>query len=70
MVSGMFQADLQLPRALDIVVSAFPLKALADGLRSAYDPATRGFPLGDIAVLLVWTVVGIVLAQRFFRWDP
>ncbi len=70
MVSGMFSARLQLPGALDTVIGAFPLKALADGLRTTYDPAAHGLPIGDIAVLLVWTVVGVALARRFFRWDP
>lgn len=70
MVSGMFSATLHLPRALDIVVSAFPLKALADGLRSAYDPAAHGLPVGNAVVLAAWTVAGIGLAQRFFRWEP
>ena len=70
MVSGMFSASLQLPAALDSIISAFPLKALADGLRSTYDPAAHGLPLGDTAVLLVWTIVGIALARRFFRWNP
>src|SRR3712207_7607528 len=42
MVSGMFSATLELPRVVDAVVGAFPLKALADGLRSAYDPAAGG----------------------------
>ena len=35
MVSGMFSATLQLPASLDTIIGAFPLKALADGLRSA-----------------------------------
>lgn len=70
MVSGMFSATLRLPRVLDVVVSAFPLKALADGLRSAYDPAAQGLPLGCSVVLLVWAVGGIVLARWFFRWNP
>ena len=42
MVSGMFSASLQLPDALDTVIGAFPLRALADGLRTAYDPAAHG----------------------------
>lgn len=70
MVSGMFSATLHLPRPLDIVVSAFPLKGLADGLRSAYDPASHGLPVANIAVLAVWTIAGIGLARRCFRWDP
>lgn len=70
MVSGMFSSTLHLPRVLDIAVSAFPLKALADGLRSAYDPATAGLPVGNMVVLAVWTVAGVGLAWRFFRWEP
>lgn len=70
MVSGMFSVSLQLPGALDFIIGAFPLKALADGLRSAYDPATHGFPVGDITVLAIWTIAGTVLARRFFRWAP
>jgi ABC-2 type transport system permease protein len=70
MVSGMFSVSLQLPAALDTIISAFPLKALADGLRSAYDPAAHGFPVADATVLLVWSVVGLALARRFFRWSP
>lgn len=70
MVSGMFSADLRLPRVLDTIISAFPLKALADGLRSTYDPATHGFPVSNVVVLTVWTVAGIALARRYFRWMP
>jgi ABC-2 type transport system permease protein len=70
MVSGMFSATLHLPRVLDLVVSAFPLKALADGLRSAYDPAAHGLPVGNALVLAAWTIAGIAIARRHFRWEP
>lgn len=70
MVSGMFSADLHLPRVLDNIVSAFPLKALADGLRNTYDPATHGLPISNVVVLAAWTVAGIALAHRYFRWTP
>jgi ABC-2 type transport system permease protein len=70
MVSGMFSATLHLPGALDTIVSAFPLRALADGLRSAYDPAANSLPVHPMVVLLVWMVAGVALAHRFFRWEP
>jgi len=70
MVSGMFSATLHLPRVLDIVVCAFPLKALADGLRSAYDPAAHHPPLGAAIVLALWTVGGVAVALRWFQWEP
>jgi len=70
MVSGMFSATLQLPRAVDAVVGLFPLKALADGLRSTYDPAASGVPTGEVLVLALWTVAGLLIARRWFRWEP
>jgi ABC-2 type transport system permease protein len=70
MVSGMFSATLHLPRVLDVIISAFPLKALADGLRSTYDPAAHGLPVGNALVLAAWTVAGIAIARRYFRWEP
>jgi ABC-2 type transport system permease protein len=70
MVSGMFSATLQLPRGFDAVVGLFPLKALADGLRSTYDPAAQGLPVWDAAVLVAWTVAGLLIARRWFRWEP
>lgn len=70
MVSGMFSATLHLPRLLNAVISAFPLKALADGLRSAYDPGVHGLPVHNVLVLVVWTLAGIALALRYFRWEP
>ena len=70
MVSGMFSASLRLPHALEVAVDVFPLKALADGLRAAYDPAARGVPVADIAVLVLWSTGGFVVARRCFRWTP
>jgi ABC-2 type transport system permease protein len=70
MVSGMFSSSLHLPPTLDAIISAFPLKALADGLRAAYDPAAHGYPIQNAVVLAVWTVAGVALARRFFRWEP
>lgn len=70
MVSGMFSATLHLPRPVDIIISAFPLKALADGLRTAYDPGSQGLPIANLALLAAWTIAGVTLARRYFRWEP
>jgi ABC-2 type transport system permease protein len=69
-VSGMFSATLHLPSGVDAVVGLFPLKALADGLRSTYDPAASGLPVADALVLVAWTVAGLLIARRWFRWEP
>lgn len=55
------------PGWMQPVVSALPSGALADGLRTA----TSGGGLGwrPLAVLLVWTGAGVLLALRTFRWE-
>lgn len=70
MVSGMFSATLHMPRSVSMVVSLFPLKALTDGLRGAYDPSAHGLALANLAVLGAWAVAGTTLAARFFKWEP
>jgi ABC-2 type transport system permease protein len=70
LVSGTFNATLRLPHWLDVIVSALPIKALTDALRAGFDPAAARWALGDLAVLAVWLVIGVVLAHRFFRWEP
>ena len=70
MVSGMFSPTLHLPRRVGTVMNLFPLKALTDGLRNTYDPSAHGLQLGIIAVLAGWALGGILLARRFFRWEP
>lgn len=69
-VSGTFSSALVLPVWLDHIVSIFPIKALTDSLRAAYDPASSGVPIANLLVLAAWTIIGVVLARRFFRWDP
>jgi ABC-2 type transport system permease protein len=70
LVSGTFNATLRLPHWLEVIVSALPIKALTDALRAGFDPAAARWALGDLAVLAVWLVIGVVLAHRFFRWEP
>ena len=70
LVSGTFHGNLQLPDWLEALVSVFPIKALTDGLRAGYDPAADPWPLGSLAVLAAWAVIGIALAHRYFRWEP
>jgi ABC-2 type transport system permease protein len=70
-VSGIFFPLDTAPEWLKSVAKLFPMQRLADGLQYAFDPRTTGpgFNGGDLIGLLVWTVVGSLLAIRFFRWD-
>jgi ABC-2 type transport system permease protein len=39
---------------------------------TAWDPHTTGagFELGDLAVVAAWGLFGLLVAVRFFRWEP
>jgi ABC-2 type transport system permease protein len=75
-ISGVFFVFTQLPTWMQDVASLFPLKWMAQGMRSVFLPdyfaaeeAAGSWQLGLVAlVLLAWTVGGLVLALTTFRW--
>ena len=75
-ISGVYLMFTMLPEWLQNIASIFPLKWLAQGMRSVFLPEsfasleqTGSWELGWVAVnLLVWCVVGLVLCRVSFRW--
>ncbi len=76
-ISGVYFVYTDLPSWMKDVGSAFPLKWLAQGLRSVFLPsnfaeheASHSWQLPQIAlVLTAWTVVGLIACMRTFRWQ-
>ncbi len=66
-----------MPRGLQVVAAIFPLKWMAQGLRSVFLPPqaaalepAHSWELGRVAlVLAVWVAAGLVLCIRTFRWQ-
>jgi ABC-2 type transport system permease protein len=74
-ISGVFFVFTELPSWMQNVGSLFPLKWLAQGMRSVFLPdafaaqEVGGWQLPQTAlVLAAWTVVGLLLCVRTFRW--
>jgi ABC-2 type transport system permease protein len=75
-ISGVFFIFTELPRWMQAVASLFPLKWMAQGMRSVFLPdeyatmeAAGSWQLGLVAaVLAAWTIGGLVLALTTFRW--
>ena len=75
-ISGVFFRFDELPSWMQSVASLFPLKWLAQGMRSVFlpDEAAALEPSGSwqlgatAAVLVAWLVVGLVVGVRTFRW--
>ncbi len=76
-VSGVFLPFDQVPGWLQDVASVFPVKWLAQGLRSVFLPdalaaqePAGSWELGRVALVLgAWCVAGLVLCVLTFRWQ-
>jgi ABC-2 type transport system permease protein len=76
-ISGVYFVFSQIPTWMQDIGALFPLKWLAQGMRSVFLPATfasrevgGSWQLPQVAlVLAVWTVVGLLLCLRTFRWQ-
>lgn len=60
------------PQWLATVADVFPLKHFAHAFQDAFSPFTTdgGFRWGSLAVMGVWTIIGLVIAIRTFGWEP
>jgi len=75
-ISGVYLQFSLLPHWLQNVASFFPLKWMAQGMRSVLLPDRfavleqgKNWNLGGVAIALaVWLVVGLVAARFTFRW--
>lgn len=69
--SGIFIPLEQMPGWLTRVAAFFPLLPLGRALRAMFDP-TNAAPLAwtDLGLVTLWGLGGLVLAARFFRWQP
>ncbi|MEU4602163.1 ABC transporter permease [Kribbella sp. NPDC023972] len=75
-ISGVYFVYSSLPEWMRTVAEFFPLKWLAQGMRSVFLP--DGFEVNEpdgswqlglgAVVLSVWLVAGLIVAQRVFRW--
>jgi len=70
-ISGIWMVLDGAPGWLDVVAKIFPVRPLAHSLQYAFHPATlgAGFVWSDLAVLSAWTVGGVVVCLRWFRWE-
>lgn len=75
-VSGVYFVISQLPGWMVDVASLFPLKWMAQGLRSVFlpdalaaDEPAGSWELDRVALVLgIWCVLGLLLCVRTFRW--
>ena len=81
-LSGIFIPILDSsPEWIKVIGRIFPVKHFTDAMRAGFlSDVTARTPLGtvtafpfhwsDVGVVALWGVVGLVLATRFFSWEP
>jgi ABC-2 type transport system permease protein len=77
-ISGVYVPFTAVPEWMRVVASFFPLKWMAQGMRSVFlpeeaaalEPASSSWEHGLTAlVLLAWIAAGLVLCVKTFRWQ-
>jgi ABC-2 type transport system permease protein len=71
-ISGVFIPDSEIPSGVLDVADLFPIRHFFEAFFAAWDPNTvgAGFEWGDLAVVAAWGMAGLLIALRFFRWEP
>lgn len=70
--SDIFLISDTMPRWMEIIGSIFPLKHMANAVADGFNPTIPGagfFPV-RLAVMAVWLLIGLVIALRFWTWEP
>jgi ABC-2 type transport system permease protein len=68
--SGGLGAISGLPHWLTTVMSYLPITPIIDSITTALHHTGTVVTPRNLAVLLAWTAVCLLLSLRFFRWDP
>jgi ABC-2 type transport system permease protein len=71
-ISGVFVPADEIPDGILHFADIFPIRHFFEAFFTAWDPNTTGagFELWDLAIVAAWGVLGLLIAVRFFRWEP
>lgn len=70
-VSGIFFPLDSAPEWLGRIASYFPLRPMVESIGDAFNPLIKpSFPWTALGVMAVWFVIGLVVATKYFTWEP
>jgi ABC-2 type transport system permease protein len=70
-LSGVFIPDDQLPSGVIHFADAFPIRHFFQAFFDVYVPGGgAAVSWGNLAIVALWGVAGLLLAVRWFRWTP
>ena len=61
-----------MPEWLDVISRILPLRPFVESIQAPFNPTVDppGFLPGNLAILVAWGAVGVVVATRTFKWEP
>jgi ABC-2 type transport system permease protein len=69
-VSDIFVDSEGAPQWMKTLGDIFPIKHFAEAMLASFDPAFRAWSVNDLLVLAAWGIAALLLALRFFSWEP
>jgi ABC-2 type transport system permease protein len=69
-VSDIFIPSDHAPAWMQTIAGIFPIKHFAQAMLASFDPSFRAWNNNDLWVLAAWGVAGLLLALKFFSWEP
>ncbi len=69
-LSDVFINTTQAPAWVQWVGKVFPVKHLAELVRSAFVPQATPWDWTNLLIVMAWGLGGLVVAVRWFRWEP
>lgn len=71
-ISDIFIVTEDPPAWMETLGNFFPLKHFAEAFRAGFDPRLSGaqFDWASLGYMALWGAIAVVLAARFFKWEP
>lgn len=71
-ISDIFINTNQAPNWLNQVAKVFPVWHFSEAMQRAFNPFEKGlgFDAKDVIIVVIWGLGSLLVAIRFFRWEP
>ena len=71
-ISDIFIPLNNAPKWLGTLANVFPVRHFSTAMQHAFNPfeTGTGFRGTDLMIMGIWGVAGLILAIRYFRWEP
>jgi len=71
-ISNVFVDMRDAPSWINTVSELFPIRHFADAMLGIWNPlpSGNGFAWADLGVMAAWGVAGVLIAVRYFTWEP